>query len=138
MARETPTKIIAAGADIAADTEHSVTIGTAGDSLVYHIKALYLDTNMTIADVTAFQITTDTDVIIWSSAALTAIATTAHSLQAHRGIAAGFTDGDGNEVVVLPDKMIVPGGYKVKTLAAVAANIDHGVLSVFGSVLTAF
>lgn len=136
--RESPTKILASAAGIAANLDHSLTIGALNDGKVYHIKSIFLNTVNDLADATAFQITTDTDVVIWSSAALTAIATTAHSLQAHRGIATGFTDGDGNEVVVLPDKMIVPGGYKVKTLAAVVANVDHDTMNVFGSVFKAF
>lgn len=135
--RESPTKILATGADPAADTEHSVTLGAANDGRVYHIKAIHLDTDMTVADISAFLITTDADVTIWSSAALTAIGTGNLSFQAHRGIAAGFTDGAGAEIVVLPDKMIVPGGYKVKTLAATVANIDHGALNIFGSVFKA-
>ena len=135
--RESPTKILATGANIAADTEHSVTIGAVNDGKVYHIKAIHLHTLMTVADISAFKISSATDDTIWQSAALTAIGTGANTFQAHRGIAAGFTDGNGAETVILPDKMIVPGGFKVETVAGTIANIDHGQLIIFGSVFKA-
>lgn len=135
MARENPTKVIATGSDPAADSEVSVTIGETNDGLVYHIKALYLPTEIdTGATGIAFQITDESDNVIWSAHTLTDIATGTASFQAHRGIASGFTDGDGSEVVVLPDKMIIPGGYKIKTVSDTVGNTDHGVLQVFGSV----
>jgi hypothetical protein len=136
--RESPTKILATGADPAADTEHEVTLGADGDGRVYHIKSIYMPTAIdTGASDVAFQITDASDAIIWSGSSLTQIQIGSFSLQAHRGIAAGFTDGDGGEVMVLPDKMIVPGGYKVKTLSETVANVDHGVLTIFGSVFKA-
>ncbi len=132
--RESPTKVLATGAALADNLEHDVTVGALNDGKVYHIKSLHLVTEMDVADISAFLITSDTDQTIWQSAALTAIGTGTLSFQAHRGIAAGFTDGAGAEIVVLPDKMIIPGGYKIKTLAALASSLDHGAFTIFGSV----
>lgn len=135
MARENPTKVIATSADVAADTDIDITVGATGDGKVYHVKALYLPTTIdTGATGIAFQITDDSDNVIWSAHTLTDIEIGSASFQAHRGISAGFTDGDGSEIVVLPDKMIIPGGYKIKTLSDTVGNTDHGVLQVFGSV----
>lgn len=136
--RESPTRIIASAAALAVDTEHEVTFGAAGDGRVYHIKAIHLVTDMTAPDKSGFQITDADDAVIWEAVALTQIAASAGlSLQAHRGIAAGFTDGLGSEIIVLPDKMIVPGGYKLKTVAEALASIEHDELTVFGSVFKA-
>jgi len=135
--RESPTRILATGAAVAADTEHEVTIGAAGDGKVYHIKSLHLVTANDVADQSAFQITDADDAVIWQGTALTAIGTGALFFGAYRGIAAGFTDGLGGEVIVLPDNMIIPGGYKIKTVAELSTSIDHGVLTVFGSVFKA-
>lgn len=135
--RESPTKILAQSANPAVDTDISVTIGATNDGRVYHIKALYLPTTIdTGVTGIAFQITDASDVVIWSGHSLTDLAIGTESFQAHR-VVSGFTDGDGSEIIVLPDKMIVPGGYKVKTLSDTVANVDHGVLTIFGSVFKA-
>ena len=140
MARETSTKILATAAALADNLEHTITIGSDGNGLVYDIKNITCVTEMdTGATDLAFVITDADDVVIWTSTSLTALgATGPFSLVASRGIAAGFTDGGGNEHIVLPDRMIIPGGYKIKTLTATVANADHGIMTVFGSVLTAF
>lgn len=136
--RESPTRILAQSADPAADAEATLTLGATGDGRVYHVKSIYIPTNFdTGASGLAFQITDANDVVIWAAQSLTDLATGALSFQAHRGIAAGFTDGSGGEVVVLPEKMIVPGGYKIVTLSETVANADHGVMTVFGSVFKA-
>lgn len=140
MARETTTKILATAAALADNLEHTITIGAVGDGKVFDIKNITCVTEMdTGATDMAFVITSDTDVEIWSSSSLTALGQTGpFSLIASRGIAAGFTDGTGNEHIVLPDRLIIPGGYKIKTLTATVANADHGIMTVFGSILDAF
>ncbi len=135
--RENPTKVLASGAALADNTEHDVTVGALNDGKVYHVKSIHLVTEMDVADSSAFQITTDTDIPIWQGTALTQIGTGTLFLGAYRGIAAGFTDGLGGEVIVLPEKMIIPGGYKIKTVAELVSSIDHGILTIYGSVFKA-
>ena len=133
--RESPTKILASSADPAATAEATVTLGATGDGRMYHIKAIHMPTATTTAATgVGFTITDSTGAVIWQAQSLTDVGTGALSAQAHRGIAAGFTDGSGGEVMVLPDKMVVPGGYIVNSLTELTTNIDHGIMKVFGSV----
>ena len=140
MAREIATRVIATAAALADNLEHTITIGAANDGKVYHIKGITCVTEMdTGATDLAFVITSDTDVEVWASTSLTALgATGPFSLVASTGIAAGFTDGGGNEHIVLPDKMVIPGGWKIKTLTATVANADHGIMTVFGAIFKAY
>lgn len=140
MAREIATRILATAAALADDLEHTIVLGATGNGLVYHIKGITCVTEMdTGATDLAFVITDADDVVVWSNVSLTQIAITGpFNLQASAGIAAGFTDGGGNEHIVLPDKMIIPGGWKIKTLSETAANNDHGIMTVFGAVFKAY
>ena len=140
MAREIATRILATAAAIAVNLEHEITLGAANNGLVYHIKGINCVTEFdTGATDLSFVITNASDVVVWQGASLTKLGITGpFSLQASAGIAAGFTDGVGNEHIVLPDKMIVPGGYKIKTLSETAANNDHGIMTIFGAVFKAY
>jgi hypothetical protein len=140
MAREIATRILATAAALADNLEHEITIGAANDNKVYHVKGITCVTEMdTGATDMAFVITDADDLVVWASTSLTAIGQTGpFSLTASAGIAAGFTDGDGNEHIVLPDKMVIPGGWKIKTLTATVANADHGIMTVFGAVFKAY
>ncbi len=140
MAREIATRVLATAAALADNLEHTITIGAADDGKVYHIKGITCVTEMdTGATDLSFVITNADDVVVWTSTSLTQIAITGpFNLQASAGIAAGFTDGGGNEHIVLPDKMIIPGGWKIKTLSETVANNDHGIMTVFGAVFKAF
>lgn len=140
MAREIATRILASAAALADNLEHEITIGATDDGKVYHIKGINCVTEMdTGATDLAFVITDADDVVVWSSTSLTQIAITGpFSLIASVGIAAGFTDGGGNEHIILPDKMIIPGGWKIKTLSETIDNNDHGIMTVFGAVFKAY
>lgn len=131
--REISTKVLLTGTDVAADTEISETIGETGDGFAYHIKSLYLPVEVdTGATGMAFQITDADDNVVWSGHTLTDVATGSASFQAQR-VENGFTDGDGSEIIVLPDKLIVPGGFKIKTVTDTVGNVDYGSLVVFGA-----
>ena len=139
MAREIATRILATAAALADNLEHTIIIGATDDGKVYHVKGITCVTEMdTGATDMAFVITDESDVVVWASSSLTALGQTGpFSLTASVGIAAGFTDGTGNEHIILPAKMIIPGGWKVKTLTATVANADHGIMTVFGAVFKA-
>jgi hypothetical protein len=131
VAREVSTKVLATGTNPAAGNEVSVTVGASGDGFVYHIKAIYIPVTVsTGATGMAIQIKTGSSVV-WSGHTLTDVGVGTADVQAQR-VRLGYTNG-GGEVVVLPEKMIVPGGYTVTTLTDTPANADYGAAVVFGS-----
>lgn len=141
VARETSTKIILTGSDPAANTEQDETIGATGDRFVYHIKSIFIPlvTDANVANrFPAIQITDESDNVFMEIAVATAVtASTTMNVEAVRGLDFA-TDGNGNEIVPLPEKLIVPGGYKIKTLTAnLQATDNYGVMQVFGSKLYA-
>ncbi len=140
MAREIATRVIATAAALDDNLEHTIVIGAANDSKVYLIKGITCVTEFdTGATDLSFVITDASDVVVWQATSLTQIAITGpFNLQASAGIAAGYTDGGGNEHIVLPDEMIIPGGWKIKTLSETTANNDHGIMTVFGAVFKAY
>lgn len=137
-AREVSTKTLLTGTDVAADTEINETLGADGDGFVYHIKSIHIPLAVdTGATGVAIQVTDANDNVVWESQTLTDVAIGTSSVQAQR-VSGGFTDGAGNEIIELPDKFVIPGGYKIKTVAETVANVDYGSMTVFGSQFDAY
>ena len=135
--RENATKMIATGTAPTAGQEATVTIGTSGDGMLYHIKAVTITTTVaTGATDIGFNLNDGTNTVFQNSSA-TQVAIGSDRVTQMQRVPAAFTTGAGDEVMVLPDKLIVPGGYVIDSVSETVANTTHGGIMVFGSVFKA-
>ncbi len=136
------TELLATSSDPAVNTEISVTLGTAGSGQLFHIQSINIPlvTDSGVANrVPVILITNATDVVVLRFAVATAItATTTGGIQAI-AVANSATDADNYEIIPIPSDLIIPAGWKIKTLtAAIEAGDDYGPAQIFGRKMKEF
>jgi len=125
-------RIFVATVDPVADAEIDEALAAVGD-LVYVPDQIIIPNTVTATPtITEVQITDASDVVQFSGTVATANGTGLTNIILQKGITEFYTDAAGNEVIPMPDGLIIKGGWKIKTSTTTLTDADYGLFTVYG------